>query len=270
MDNINQHIPPELLDKLMKLKNLKEGAESVGSHAEAENAAAKFQQLLLKHNLDEQAVLSAGVEKKAQMLHSELDLDPLQAKTEAEWVKKLATAVAHFSMCKVVVHTTYRHRYDQGKLSILGEKHNVATALFIIEQLISKIDIASKQAFKVYHGHEKRNTFRRGFLIGAVEAITVRLHKEEKEAIEQQKQEQTSSGVAATKNNNMGLMVIDKRALATRFMEDKFPNLQYTKNRQTNLSGRDGKEKGYEAGSKMDIHKGVSGKTNIKGNLNNS
>lgn len=121
-DNLNQHLPPGLLDKLNKLKNLEEGAKSVGSMEEAANAAEKFQALLLKYNLDEETVLSEGVKAKVQMLCSEYDLDKIQSKTEAGWLKKLVLIIAKHCICKVVVKGALRHKYDQGILYILGGK----------------------------------------------------------------------------------------------------------------------------------------------------
>lgn len=262
MENLNQHLPPGLLDKLNKLRNLEEGAKSVGSHEEAANAAAKYQDLLLKYNLDEQAVVSHGIQKKAQMLTAEFDLDLYQSKTESNWLNMLVNSVAHFCMCKTVktVSAGERHRYDQGVITILGEKHNVATVFYLVEQLMSKIDIACKMSYKVYTGFESRNTFRRGFLIGAVQTIHVRFHEKEKEILEKSKQGAEFGKVAP--NTNMGLMIVDKRALATRFMNDKFPNLIKVKARAKSLTGNDGRREGIIAGSKMELNRGVESRGN--------
>lgn len=237
---MSQNEVNSILDKLRKLANLKEGAEAVGSYEEAANAAAKFQDLLLKHNLTEKQVMDHGIEKKARMLEKHFDCMEYNIGNSTGWVERLVSAVAHSCLCRVV-----RLGHTKATKSILGEEHNVLAAVYMTEQLISKISIASSVSWRLYKGAEKKGAFIRGFLLGAVNAICERLHKQEEEI--------------AKPNTEMGLMVIDKRALATRFMMDKYQNLRSARPSSISSSSSDGYGRGVAAGRAMDINKGVSG-----------
>jgi len=242
-------IPKEVLSKLEKLKNLKEGATAVGSFAEAENAAAKYSEMLLKWNLTEDELIRQGIKGKAQMAHEPFDLDAVQAKTEAGWLARLIQVLAQSCMCIVITTKTHRHAYDQGKITVVGEDHNVATVFYILEDLMGKIDAAWKIAWKEYTGFEKRNTFKRGFLRGAVDAI---FHK-----LDRQKIAMTTA--ADPHNSSMALMIKNKLELAMEHAYTVFPNLRSKTTRSSSLSGRSGYGMGQEAGSRMDINKGSGG-----------
>lgn len=242
-------IPEHIYAKLQKLKNLKEGAEAVGSLAEAENAAAKMYDIMMKHNLNIDEVMAHNVEKKIVMVHTKYDLDEVQAKTEAGWVEKLINVLAHHCMCRVVKHSTNRHNYDQGMVTVLGEDQNVALVFYMLEQIIAKIQIAAKISWNGYVGHEKRNTFRRGFLAGAVMAIH---HKFQAQAIEYET------------NTSHALVLADKREKATEYMFSIFSKLKRGKSRQSNLSGRGGYVNGQEAGRKMDVNRDMKPTTKHK------
>lgn len=248
------NIPPDLMDKLQKLMNLAEGAKAIGSHAEAENAAAKAQAMLLKYNLSEDDVINHGIKKQVEMGHRRIDIDAWQAKTEAGWVQLLVNGVAHACMCRAVLHGYKRHAYDQGEMTIVGDMVNVGTAYYIIEQMVTKIGMAGSIAWKQYNGPEKRNTFRRGFLIGAVNAIVARLKEEEQKLLG------AGSSYTPVEQKQMGLILVNKRELAKQHMYNMFPNLRSVVSRQGNLSGRDGHAKGREAGGNMDINRGTKTK----------
>lgn len=230
------HIPDELLDKLNKLKNMADGAAAIGSTEEASNAAAKFQALLLKHNLDEASVLEHGIKRKAQMLESEIESDE-------EWTRVLIVAVASHCMCANIKNR------GTNKYKILGEKVNVAVCEYMIEQLYNKILAAAELTWfkdkKKMHISQKN--FKEGFYMGCVDEIATRLRTEEKKA------------VAA--NTEMGLMVINKKALAERFMLDKYPNVVARTYRVGTDNPNEAYIKGREAGGRMELNKGLASRS---------
>lgn len=235
-----------VIAKIQKLLNLQEGAKAVGNLAEAENAAMRVQEFLLKHNLSLDEVKESQIEAKAKMVMEDFDLDAHQGKSDANWVHSLITVIANYSLCRAIKLSETvgaRHNYDQGFVKILGETNNVAIVKFTVEQLISKIHIAEKLAWKVYIGPEKRNTFKRGFLVGAVVGIKSKLREQE-------------SQLTST-NTQMGLMVINKKDAVNKFYADQFPGARVRGNKQ--LMSRDGKNQGYAAGYNMNINKGVGG-----------
>lgn len=235
----------EILEKLRKLKNLEDGANAVGSFEEAANAASKYQEMLLKHNLTEQQVTDHAVQDKIRMLEHIFDVEAFKLYQDAKWAAKLTSAVAHSYMCRVV------NLRSKGKFvkSILGEEQNVLAAVYTIEQLVAKIHIclqlALKRDFNKAVDGGRKGVWCRSFLMGAVDAIVTRMTKVEEEI--------------AKPNTEMGLMVISKRALATRFMMDKYTSLRTSRASYYVNGNTSGYGYGHAAGSKLDINKGVGG-----------
>jgi hypothetical protein len=231
-------IPKEILDKLNKLKNLEEGARSVGSYSEAENAAARFQQLLYKYNLDEEQVRNSHLEEKIRMSNEEIDLSRFYGYRAANWAQDLLSAVAKHSMCIVIITGKW-------KVHVLGEKQNVNLAIYFSEQLASKIEHAYKFSWTAYKGEEDQKTFRRGFLRGAVMAISMRLRVEEKKA------------TTAPENNGLSLVLANKRQQAMDFLKTEFPNSCSRTKKWNQAGGEDGFGRGKEAGGNMSLNKGL-------------
>src|SRR5262245_36009999 len=138
MENISQ----DIINKIHKLINLKEGAEAVGSTAEAENAAAKLHNLLLKYNLDIETVRKQKQEDVFEMHDNWVYMGDKADKRESTWVTLLCAAIARNSMCRVSIHNWHIH--------ILGEKNNVKLILYICDQMIEKVRIAEKFAWKIH------------------------------------------------------------------------------------------------------------------------
>lgn len=236
--NTNQNISADLLNKLAKLKNLKDGAEAVGSTEEAANAAEKLVYLLLKHGLTEQDLASHSIKTKIKMMDSSIDFTKFPDWRQSDWAKRLIKTVAHYCMC------TYF--YDVKHVNIIGSPENVATAIYIAEQLGSKINNAYLAAKRSYKGKESVGTYKRGFLTGCVEAINDKLQRQETKM--------------ESAENKFAVMVLNNRALANKFMEQKYPDLITVKVREINPTSRSGYETGKEAGRKMEVNKGIEGK----------
>lgn len=261
-------IPQNILDRVQKLINLKEGAEAVGSLAEAENAAARLQDLVMKYNLDLEEVKKSQIEKRAEMFDEWVDLSSKQDKKESFWVPKLYAAIARSNFCKVFP--------NQRGIWIIGEKHNAELVLYISEQMISKVRIAAKLAWKKYEQEnkdnwqaEKRGTFIRGFLAGACSGIEQKLYRE--------KQEMSQEG------NPYAVMIVNRDKVVQDYFYEKYTKpVQEAQEKMRELEkeqGANGKKKkekkiklrkgprkigsndgwrsGYDAGLEMNINKGL-------------
>jgi hypothetical protein len=177
---IMEQIDPKIIEKIQKLLNLKEGAEAVGNLHEAENAAARVQDYLLRYNLDLETVKKSKIEQKAEMESITINCSDKQDKRESNWVPKLYVAIATNNLCKIFT-------YDQ-QVRILGHKVNVQMVAYIAEQMIAKIRIAEKFTWKEYENsplepwgeREKRGTFRRGFFEGAAYGNCCKVKKAER------------------------------------------------------------------------------------------
>jgi uncharacterized protein DUF2786 len=260
-----EQIPQNIIEKIQKLLNLKEGAEAVNSLAEAENASAKLQALLMKYNLDLNQVASQNIANRAKVDIEEVYWDTSQytKKSESFWIPRLFTGVARNNLCKVW--------WSRGNfvVNIIGHSHNLALVQYICEQLIAKIRIAEGHAWKTYNRDnpygEKRGTFRRGFLEGAAIGIENRLEDEYYKM-------QTNHD-----NNPYAVMIVSKKKELDDWLKKKYPppptrtpeeleELKKLKPKKFKLpkgprqnSSRDGWHLGKEAGEKMEINKGVDG-----------
>jgi hypothetical protein len=173
-------LDPKIIEKIQKLINLEEGARSVGSLHEAENAAARLQEFLMKYNLDMETVKAATIEKKAEMDNIVIECDEKQDKRESNWVPTLYIAIANNNLCTIYTNGT--------KVRIFGHKINVSIVAYIAEQMIAKIRIAEKMSWASYEkanpDGEKRGTFRRGFFKGAGIGIGVRLRQQRRDMMQ--------------------------------------------------------------------------------------
>lgn len=236
------NIPQDLLDKLNKLKNLQEGAVSVGSLAEAENAGAKYQDLLLKWNLSEEDVRNSSIEQKVQMLEESFDTKTQFAWRASDWVHRLLKTVARTSMCDVII-------MGNGITNVLGEKQNVALVIYFTEQLISKITIAYRAAWINYNGDENSKLFRRSFLTGAVDAISSRLYNELSKAKKESQLHKTG----------LEIVLVKKGEMTKKYMDEQHPHSRTVRARSGSTGSISGYMQGKEAGGKMGLNKGVGG-----------
>jgi len=275
MENISQ----DIINRIHKLLNLKEGAEAVGSFAEAENAAAKLQNLLMKYNLDLQEVRKAKQEERFEMHDDWIYMGHKADKRESTWVTLLCAAIARNSMCRVSVHDWHIH--------IIGEKSNVQLILYICDQMIEKVRIAEKLAWKIHDASdepewkkEKRGTFRRGFYQGACHGIDARLRREREEMMEA--------------HNPFAVMIVSQAKVVEDYWIEKYvkpwedemkkareqqeeDEANGKKKKKTKavkirekkgISSTQGWRSGYDAGLEMQINKGVD-RTPTKGNIDN-
>jgi hypothetical protein len=182
-----------------------------------------------------------------------------------------------------------RHFTGNGKpkeilgIKIIGEKINIEMAQYIIDQLISRIRPLAKQAWKEYEQktemmkvaahrykddslfnsiqeREKKNTFIRGFLSGAVTGIYKKL-KEQRDLMEIEAIPKLSQG-----NNPITDLIHIKSDAIQKYIDQ---NIQLTKGKGSsrgNSKSEDGKQKGFRAGYSMDINKGLN-TNNLNQNL---
>lgn len=280
-----------VIAKIQKLMNLKEGAEAVGSIHEAENAAMRVQELLMRYNLDLETVQATSIQIKAEFFDGWIELGDKQGKSESFWVPKLYSAIANNNLCRAI--------FDNTSVRILGRKDQVELVLYIADQMISKVRIAEKYSWAEYTGEEKRGTFRRGFYSGAVIGINSRLRNEntksdnpyavmivsreseldlyemwgtlDPEIIKRKEmavaQRQRDFQEAYEKEQRM-LATLSEKELKEWKKAHKGPKFKYSYSKgPRGLSSNDGYVNGKIAGEKMSINRGMGGSGNL-GQLN--
>lgn len=241
----SKQVPQDIINRIEKLMALRDNA---GTPAESENAAMRISELLMKWNIEmEQLDFKTNATKKA-ITKETVDLNELQTKTEADWVVRLFGVIAQYNLCSVIRHVTKQKEYDQGYVAVIGKAHNIEIVNYTAIALIPKIRYAEKNTWGNYSGPEKRNTFKRGFLLGCIAGINAKL-KEQQVAM----QRESTSITALVQTNSLEIR---------EFIQNQYHNLKSSKS--TGTSSNHGKQMGFEAGKGMSLNKGI-GNTNAAG-----
>lgn len=120
-----------LIDKIRKLRRKSEGTNN---EAEAAIFAAKVQELLAQHGLEESVLVDEG-EKSEEVGH-----ETMKTKSTSVWRARLLHQCAMLYMCRVVVN----HR-NRSQFWIFGKPHNVAVFKEMSEYLMDATTRLSKQ-----------------------------------------------------------------------------------------------------------------------------
>jgi len=233
MDNTQVDLD-KVKDKLAKLLRLQEGANKIGSLEEAATAAAKIQSLLFKYNLAMADISSK--ENTPEVEKSIIDLESMgRTKTSGKWMEALANVLARHNLCKVVL-------VAQTQVYIFGQPENVKVVSVLFTQLVHRLKGMSKQAFKDYNGFEKKNTFLRGYLLGAVRGIDTKLTENKREM--------------EAKEVGMTAMVLASDKLVTQAVENHFSG-GLKKGKASKVSGQDGLRRGFKDGKEMSFNKSI-------------
>jgi hypothetical protein len=215
--------------KLEKLLKLQESAEQIGSLEEAQNAAGQIQKLLLKYNLAMGDIDTSDKDPVDSINKSDMSFEDMgRKKTSGKWIEFLVFTVAKYNLCRAI-------KIGDWGMTLMGLPENLEVVQRHINILLKQLPIMGRVAFKSYHGHEKKNTYQRGYLLGAVGGIRDTL-------IENRKQmEQIETKVTS--------LVLTSEKLVTQAVEKQFQNLKQTRSAKTSSS--DGRGKGYKDGKAM-------------------
>lgn len=230
-------IPENVLELLRKLLAFEEGANKIGSLNEAEVAAAKIQEILLKYNLDREKITG----EKSKYVMVVLKVSDYSYRTEGKWIRMLLSGIAIYNLCEVVIRS-YGSSEDS-EYCLIGTEDNTEIVVYLFNQLRTRISDLSKEAWKRYYGPEKKNTYLRGFLMGAAIGIRNKLQEEWEKA-----QKENQSTTALIKSNAAEL---------TDYKHSVFKNLK--SKGYSSSSSIDGYLTGKKVGKSINIHKGIEG-----------
>ena len=219
-------------DKIAKLLKKAESAKEINSLEEAELFAEKANQLLMEHNL---SLSDIEMEDKSQAIDG-FTLDTESIKTEGDWVIRLYTVISKYNLCKVIVYK------NSTKIVIFGSKDNVDMVMYICSHLRELIKKSLSERWKAYEGPEKKGTFKRGYLTGAVIGINSKL------AEQHARMQKEVEGVTTLVRTN-------EVALSNKVGE-WFPILG--KARQKSLKSSAGMTQGIADGKNMNISKAIN------------
>lgn len=228
--------------KLSKLIAKEESARELGNQAEAEAFAQKIQAMLLEYELsmdefrDKQGNVVDDVNKE------KVELGDLLGSHEGTWIYRLYSACSPTNFCDCIHPFKYEYEY----LTLIGTQLNREFVHYMVNQLISKLRELARRSFKDYGGTDKRNTYIRSFLAGAVKGIRERLEAEREKA-------------KANSEQVYGLVLAKDAALKT-YMESEYPPGSLGKKAQRVPQSVAGFVEGLLHGRSVGINKGVNGK----------
>jgi len=227
-----------ILERIQKLIALQEDAERQGSLAEAANAAAKVQDLLLKHNLD---MAEVNGHKKVDVILKKLSCKEMGwNKRQGRWVPSLFNGICEFNFCNLVMAPGWDN--EEIKLNLMGEPENVEVVEYMGYTLVQQLLKLEGAAWRSYRGPDKRGTFRRGYFQGAVLGVTSKLREQRNKAMED------NTGVSA--------LVHVQSEKVEKFQEQEFPHLKKTRGTRTK-AGEAAKQMGFQDGRNAQVNKGV-------------
>lgn len=262
------HVPDSVLEKIQKLMALR---DNPGTPAEGAAAAAMITNLLMKHNLDLAMVENHKI-KDDDVIDITLDLNEYQGRHDAGFGSKLISAICYFNFCRPIHTGRSRKNYDQGDMIIMGQKHNVEIVKYMVDYCNNHIVIMEKDHWRRYEAEnrfgDKRNTYRRAFYEGAVQAICRRLMAQQKEAEKEAVEEKAKQSNASVESvqQTMSLMVVKNTEAVDKAVEKRFPNLR-AGNARRNLKGTDGRADGRRAGERLDLVKGLNTSEPVRGQI---
>lgn len=226
-----------ILDKIARLKALE---AQPGTPEEAAAATAAIQRLMLRHNLTEAQVSTAGRNDQSGYDSTRYDIG-----AATMWRKYLMHTVAETTFCTAVFDHAGRG------VNIVGEKHNVAVATGLYEYLSEAIERLADEGWEHDGKYQPGTTARRwkhAFRTGATNTVMQRL----KDQFAYAKRQEDAAG-----NDTSALVVVKGNELA-RAVRKLHPRSRSTASR-AQTSDAHGAARGREAGRGISLADQIAG-----------
>lgn len=224
----------KIIERVRKLLALAAEGSGASEH-EAATAAAKAQELLLRHNLN-----AAHLEEVRDAVDNKIIDD--HDSYSMGWRSSLIFAIANSTGCRAVQWTDYRHSFGK-KFHIFGEPANIEVATYLYSYLTRELMRLSPKPAASAKGH--------AFRMGAVHTVALRLR-------------QTFSEFQNASDETRALVVTMSEAV-NKALAEKYPKLN--KGRGGSISDNEAYRAGREAGKSIELRRGVSGARNAGGQI---
>jgi len=237
--NQDTEVPKNIIEKLEKLMALEERG---GTMEESINASTRIQEILRKYNLD-RSDINANKEDAGATKFSGVFND-LFKKNEGDFYVVLLNNIAEINGLVLIAVRKEGLAINLGGYRIYGKKHQIEICLFFTDQLATKIRILENRAWNEYRGDTKRGQYRRSFYKGASNAILSKLRQ--------------AAEISENKTPEYGLMRVSDLDQARAICKlDLAGEDRLKSGKQSKAGSQDGFHTGIQAGSRMDLNKGV-------------
>lgn len=239
----NQAPSDKVLDLIAKLAAMT--VENGATEAEAATAAQKMQKLLFDYNLSLADVKVGKDKNAAQSIREDiLNLDAMTRTifgdriirpNERQWLVDLASAVARYNFCHILIGGQNTHIY------FVGTPANSKAAFAIYEFLAHQVVRLSNEEYRALRPTTDHRVWKRNFSNGAAHRLALRL-REQWEAM----QEASEVGTA---------LVVSNSAALSEYMQ-RYKDVGSAKRH----SGRNGAgyADGYSAGERINLGRALS------------
>lgn len=230
--------------KIVKLKNLYEGAKAINSDAEAEAAAAALQRLLTQYNIEVSSVEfdNDDENKIIEQMGNSFTFKSIGG----DWEYLLMRTIARNNFCQIM---TFQKSKDY---VLCGKKENIEMCTYLFNMLSHRYVKSGKEHFKEFKrsndemGYKicSMDTYLRKYLKGCSDGLSVKFF-EEKERQEQERGREFADKVTS--------LVVRNDAEVTEYLSEKYrpKNVRYKSTTQIGY----GYNKGYVDGKNTSIYK---------------
>lgn len=236
-------VDPNIMAKVRKLFAL--GAEgSGGTEAERNLAMERAQKLMLKYNLDLEAIETQGEGSvKGDVAQNQ---SGLQTNRRSDWEGRLLNTIAHYNLCRVYYVASGRGNTKRKVWFVVGRNHNIAFVQelhqFVVDQLKAECRMALSKA-RGTGATRNPNSFRRSFYEGAELSIGSRL-------ADQQRARMVESGSKGQE------LVRSETADIDSFLHDLFGDNMAAARQRRGSKNVAGQMAGRDAGRRTDLFPG--------------
>lgn len=170
------------LDLIQKLHNL--ATNKGATEAEAENALARMQALLFRHNLSIEDVKMTPEKRQAGLTDVSTNIDSVTSQrftkfssrpNEREWITSLASSIARYNFGRIMVSE------DRTEIWFVGTPENIEAIKEIWAFAVEQVMNLSGEAYKVFRkegGKTDPRQYKRNFSNGCVARLHQRLREE--------------------------------------------------------------------------------------------
>ena len=216
-------IDTTVLSKIKKLLAL----STSSNPNEAALAAARAQELLMKHNLTMSQVETHGQESQY--------CEAFVNTGSRVWRRMLLVVIARNNFCEMVYDTA------TSQAILIGEAHNQEVVTYLHQYLIGQLEPMAATAYKLSGSTIHAKSWLDSFYVGAVESINKRLETQKNE-------------MAAASNACKSLVVV-KDAELKQALYKFYPNTKIGAAKRIRSS--DGLREGREAGRRVALSKAI-------------
>jgi len=223
-----------LLSRAAKLQALSDRA---GTPEEAATAAAKLQDMLIRHNLTLQQVEQ---ETRTKPAYEVKDHRLQENRVNRAWERSLHHGVAKANQCESI----YWKLTDPPHMRIVGRAHNIEMTHTMFVYLREQIKLLARTAAEY---SENPTAYRRAFCLGAVDTIRDRLRE-------------TTNTIQRETAQNNALMIVEQQLVKSAVRDILGPTRRSTT--RSSYSSGSGFSAGRQAGHHIGLRRPIPGAGN--------